>query len=221
MKLAIALRGIAFSNDTSGMATSQNVSYKTCINSLKDNVINPLKEKFDQIDIFLVTYKSEGLDIEELKRDYLAVDSLLYEKEVMFQSIPIFRRVSKLLNDSITLIKNNDANYDFILITRFDLYFYRKLRLDDFDFTKINFGWTADKGQNDDNFILFDSKFADRLAHIIQSHQHPHSINGIVGHDLCSYVSRPLVPAEGYNLPDFYYFARHMEECRDGRMKLF
>jgi hypothetical protein len=213
--LALILRGISYYNNPKiEVSKSSTVNYKNCLESVRENLIKPLKTIFEKIDIFIVTYDSEILS--DLRNDFQPIDQKIYpiqfiakvdrETVVQFQML-----------DAVKLIEPYD--YKYVLITRFDLYYYNSLNIKDINLEKFNFGWVADVGQADDNFLLFNKKkYLHQLKNYFSQNSYPHGLNKFV--DNPSYICK-LDPHNGYNYPYFYIFARCIEDYKNRKIKLY
>lgn len=147
MKILINLVGLSYHDVGNGLH-----SYKPVYDNLFKNVVNPLREN-NQIDFFLQTYETS--ESSELERIYNPIHSE-------------YRRLhgSKLAAfdtyiDSIEKLKQFD--YDFYIVTRFDLDIRLPLKL---NFDKFNFLfkelelWDSDKCTTD-TFYSFPKQMLD------------------------------------------------------------
>ena len=210
MKLAIVLRGISYYNGDDIISNSKNIDYRECIESFRNNLVSQLKKRFDIIDIYLVTYETEMLG--KIIEDYKPKNTLIYDRDAVFER----KTVNILMSDAIRLI--NPKEYDNVLLTRFDLYFYKPFPIHEVNLEKIVFGWKGEVGQCDDNFVLFPSKYSESLK-IGLSQNYAHGINYKFSPEECMYLST-LDPDKGYHFPDFYIFQRNISEYKSGNMKL-
>jgi hypothetical protein len=126
--------------------------------------------------------------------------------------------LSDIMIDGFELFKKNnlDDKYTHCLLTRPDLYFYRKFNLEKLDLEKVNFGWTHDGNHNCDNFILSPTKFidnlieplrVDRFSHIMQRYFNPQNMN---------FISRPISSVGETVQADFYVVFRNIEKYKNG-----
>lgn len=221
MKLAIILRGISYyDNPDVKVSNSSTVDYRECVESMEKNLIVPLKGVFNSIDFFLVTYNSPKLS--DLIETFKPIDMMIYPTS----SMQTYRKriTVKLMIDCVELLELY-PEYDYILMTRFDLYYYRALNMSKVDLEKFNFGWQGEIGQCDDSFWLFRRKHLSTLKPYLHGENFNgnscHDFNYKIGADNCNYISKPLDPANNYHMPDFWLFARYLPEFRAGTYKLY
>lgn len=207
MKIAIVLQGISFKDNKLGIS---NLYYDKCKESFYDNVIEQLKAVFNNkygknpnIDIFLVTYNNSK--IIDIIRDYKAKDLIIMPKIYLdnldkYDSVYDNYLFPLLIEKSLEITE--DCNYDYILLTRFDLFFYKPI-----DFSKINldkciFGYKDQLTQCDINFILCHRKYIYDIVPYIKSKRYIKWLNKVVGDDNVEYISKDINTT--YELPDFY-----------------
>ena len=213
MNLALILRGISYYNKPNvEVSKSSTVDYKQCLESFRENLIKPLKTIFDKIDIFIITYDNEK--ISDIRYDFNPVDEKIYPSEFIGK-VDRETVVQRQMIDAVKLIKS--YNYNYILITRFDLYYYNPINMKDINLDKFNFGWIADVGQADDNFLLFKKEQLEQLEIYFSQYSYPHGLNKFV--DNPSYICK-LDPQNGYHYPYFYIFGRYIEEYKNNEIKL-
>ena len=116
MKILINLVGLAHHDVGNGLH-----SYKPVYTNFFKNVVNPLKEN-NQVDFFLKTYTTEYES--DIKSIYTPIESDFISKQPAFDTYI----------QSIESLKEFD--YDFFIVTRFDLDIRVPLNI---DFTKFNF----------------------------------------------------------------------------------
>jgi hypothetical protein len=140
MKILINLVGLSH-HSVNGLH-----SYKPVYENLFKNVVNPLREK-NQVDFFLQTYETpEQEDIEFIyKPIYSIYNPLNPSKAAAFETYI----------NSIKKLKEFD--YDFYIVTRFDLWINEELNL---DYTKFNFlfkekDWWDNHKLTTDTFYAF------------------------------------------------------------------
>lgn len=130
-KYAICYRGISFEENLvrnyNNTPTKIKVDFSDCIESNLNNLINPLKENNNQVDIFFNTYESKKLNeyIEKIKPCSLQISE--YSPNIKQYN---FIFVIQLIINSLKQIKDyqikNNIKYDFIILTRFDLIIFQK-----------------------------------------------------------------------------------------------
>ena len=221
MKLAIILRGISYYDNTSiKVSNSPMVDYRECVESLEENLIQPLKTVFEQIDFFLVTYNSPKLI--DIFNYFNPIDAIIYPaSSILTERVRI---TPKLMIDCLHVIEPYEE-YDHILMTRFDLFYYRPFDLSKVSLDKFNFGWKGERGQCDDSFWMFRRSHIPILKTYLMGENYNgnscHDFNYKIGLDNSNYISKPLDPDNGYHMPDFWLFSRYLPEFRAGTYKLY
>ena len=217
MKLAILVRGLSYHNYKGTL-----IDYKICLKSFKECILSTLSELFEEIDFFLLTYYNEVEIFQQLLEDYKPKDLYLLPKHEMKSEIPKLS-VGEQIANGLGLIKNYKENYSFVLETRFDLYYYRKLQKEEILLDKINISWRGESGQCDDAFILFPIKFIDDLINYYSPKGTcTHYLNFVPNlREYCHYLSKDLDPENGYHFPDFFIFQRVLKDYLEGNLKVY
>lgn len=125
MRYAICYRGISYKENyfNEPGLNPYNVDFYECLESNKEYLIHPLREKGNDVDIFYHTYDSLKLKnyIDELN----PVDVYLKQFNPGIQKYNFFH-VTQLIIDSLEQVKKyqieNNITYDYIILTRFDIY---------------------------------------------------------------------------------------------------
>lgn len=132
--------------------------------NINNYIINDLRKTFD-VDIFLNTYKTPLIDDILLKLNPVAV---LYNpgRENIRGHLSMTTIIPLQIIELCDLIKtyeiNNNINYDYIIITRFDLIFNNEFSKYDINYDKINLECMFVPDYNSgDNFILFKRQYLD------------------------------------------------------------
>lgn len=221
-KLALILRGISYYDGDIKICNSDSVNYKECLNSFRENLCTPLKDIFDQIDIFLVTYMNPK--ITEIITDYKPVDMILYPYQSMFRQNS-YEITAKLMRDALFMVENyvlmSESGYDNILIIRFDMFYPRKFPIERVKLDVINFGWLGTVGQCDDCFHLFTPRHIIGIKEYLPYHNvdgYMHGLNHIFEREANYLCKRAPSTSEFY--PDFYIFQRRLKEYNEGNMEL-
>jgi hypothetical protein len=223
MNLAIVLRGIFYNdlrdkeNVPGNNLKSNYTDYRTCLPLFRDNLLSELYKVFDNIDIYIVTYENDML--EQIIMDYDVKDKIIYEKERMFGEFTM-ERLSEIMIDGLELFQKNNSNnyYSHCLLTRPDLYFYRKFNINKLDLGKINFGWTHDGNHSCDNFILFNSELSDRVIKSLLEDKYPHTLQRHFDKKEMNFISRDIHPHTDKIQPDFYIVLRYLDQFRRGEL---
>lgn len=212
-KLAIILRGISYYDGryTQESPTKSNfINYKECIQSMRSNLLTRLNKIFSEIDFFIVTYDNDKL--KDIRNDFKPIDEKIYPSDLIY-NVDKFTIVKKLILDSLDLIEPHINKYDYILLTRFDLYYCKPFDLNTINLNKFNFGWIGEIGQCDDNFLLFHKKYIKDLRDFFKINNYSHRINCFFeGED--SYIYHYL-PYREYN---FYIFYRDLDLYNNGKL---
>lgn len=150
MKIALCLQGISY-HDTYEKDGGVSVHYNTCIESLRTQVIQVLQNTGATVDLFLNTY--EGPRMKDVLRDYQPKRYVFHpfrHQPGGFYVIPQLQRTCALLLED----PNFKDAYDYVIITRFDVYFYQPIDLTRMDWNKINYTWLGE-----DNFFWIPIQF--------------------------------------------------------------
>jgi len=166
-KIAIILRGISYTENYHHKYNipKYTIDARDTYSSIFNNIIEPLQNKGNQVDIFFVTYKS--IIENELNDLYKPVKT--YYKD--FITIPHNKpkeggfMIMDQHIEGIDLVeeyeKYKNIKYDNIIITRFDLYFYQKITEININYNVFNYTFyhLVYKPTNaftvEDNFILY------------------------------------------------------------------
>lgn len=125
MKYAICYRGISYKENyfNEPGLNPYNVDFYECLPSNKKYLIDPLKEKGNEVDVFYNTYDSPKLKeyIDELNPANVCLSE--FNSKIQKYNFP---HVTQLIINSLEQIKKyqleNDIMYDYIILTRFDIY---------------------------------------------------------------------------------------------------
>lgn len=117
MNIAVLLSGISLNNEK---------DYKYCTENIKENLINTFTDA-EKVDTFLITYDSE--ELEKVIDFYNPKNHSVINYEGSSQ-------VSTYIQ-GLNLIPDNE--YDFIITTRFDIYFTNPVSTWNINFDKFNF----------------------------------------------------------------------------------
>lgn len=124
MKIAVALIGASYNNNVgpNGFNRDWNLSK----DSIKNNIINPLKQ-FGDVSVYVTTYDHD--QVEDIEKFYDVKDTLLIPYDNSHQRITYYNALQRL----------HHVDVDFIIATRFDINFFGPVSLFNFNFDKINF----------------------------------------------------------------------------------
>lgn len=156
MKIALLLRGIAYNN-----CYSHPTGKKLYIDYLKS--INNYKEYLydnNDVDVFFATYYNQSIDIDKLIEIYKPVRYELMSDpernigEIKNKYNSYAQTTMQVINLFLTHCVINKCEYDYIILTRFDLLF--KIKLSTLKLKKDKFMISCLAGNNlmDDNFFI-------------------------------------------------------------------
>lgn len=220
MKLAVVIRGISYYDEGISTGVKSNVDYRECLQSYKTVLIPVLKKLFDSIDVYLVTYYSDKLC--NIVNDYNPKDIILLPKcEISYGGTNEF--LAGLIAKSLDFVQkwSHTEDYDYILQTRFDLYYYQPPLISRFQLDKVNFAWKGESGQCDDSFVLIPKRYIGPLVEYLSSGRCTHYMNTVIPNADRNYISKDLDPENGYHFPDFYIIARFLERYWSGNIKTY
>lgn len=220
MKLAIVLRGIFYidlrenSNIPDNNLKSLYTDYRVCLPSFRENLLEQLQSVFEKIDIYIVTYDNDLLY--QINLDFNVKDRIIYDRNKIFETFTM-PKLADMMIDGFNLFKKNNINneYTHILLTRPDLYYYKKFDLSKVDLDKVNFGWTHDGNHNCDNFILSPSIKVDSLISSLND-KFSHIMQRFFNSDEINFISRPISSVGEQVQPDFYVIFRNIDKLKRG-----
>ena len=128
MKIGILIRGISYGRGTSGK------DFRTCIYNYMKHVYEPLSENHE-VSVYICTYTHHLID--EVREIYKPKKMELIDFEGSNQ-VTTFRK-------SLDILKGEDL--DFVISTRFDLFFNDKITDINIDYTKSNFTFRLDPSE--------------------------------------------------------------------------
>jgi hypothetical protein len=158
-KLAIGLFGIHYMEDLNHwMHWINNVDYSETYDNNKEYLYNDFEAGGNMLEFYSATYKSPKE--EDIKRDYqFRALSLQKVDNSVGQLSSYFVRRNRIFKKTIKLILDNKTkDYDFVILTRYDMNFIIPIIDMNIDFNKINLLYKAKWGDNsnlcDDNFYF-------------------------------------------------------------------
>lgn len=170
MRFALLLRGIAFcGNYRHPSKNIMMIDYKKSIENYKDYIF-----KNNNVDVFYHTYYSGGLNIGELNA-YLNPKAYSITMDHEDKSIPNVHKyqssvysLMSVLNLFNSYVLTNKCEYDYIIVTRFDLLF--KLNIDQLILEKDTFMiscMTENPRLMDDNFFMSGPELFKKFLYIL------------------------------------------------------
>lgn len=196
MKIAINLTGIIYGLNVGQRKT--NVDWHLSRDFITEMVISPFKELNHDVDVYLTTYATSSID--ELIKYYAPKELQVLKFEGSHQKITYLKSLEKLLN----------VDVDFIVSTRFDIAFNKKLTEYPINYNKFNFlvreygAWWETHNYVNDALFMFPKKYLTQFIDAIrEEHITPyHARNNPPQPDLhTSY--RYLVPKIGIESINF------------------
>jgi len=214
MKYALILKGLSYvkdlDHDNDKVGKSYTIDFDNSIQSFKDKIINPLRENGNDVDIYFNTNSSEKLDkyIENLEP--ICVSKYEYSHKKSSWAL-----INKLIYDGLLLVKNKGINYDYIIVTRFDIYIFENIM-------NVLTAYIPDIGlstttPNNDCFFIFNGSLLDKMLNVFRflytnneiSHRYPElsQMLGIKVHTFYNYTG--ACTKESMQVP-FYRINRHI-----------
>jgi hypothetical protein len=168
-KIAILLRGIAYTKSYSSFrGGNRHIDYTKCLESLHEYVIEN-----NQVDFYLHTWKTPELNIEELLDTYKPIayqvdEPITCENQKRTQYYSCNQSIQRVLK--LFLDNSVDKDYDYIIITRYDLKFF-------YPFSKFNLEpnttYTMNRNQltSEDNFLVLSRDFIPKYQLILHNYR--------------------------------------------------
>lgn len=164
MRIAICLRGISFLENYYHKygIPPYTIDYRDTCDSFLNNVLHPLKNQGHEVDVYLYTYHhSHESHMESI---YQPIRSIYKD----YQPIPLGIAQTQigepmLIDHHLNCIEMiQDKEYDHVIITRFDLYFYQNILDIGIDWDTFNFPFMhlarSPQGtifSSEDNFVMY------------------------------------------------------------------
>ncbi len=159
MKVALLLRGMTY-KDFYVHHTGKilKVDYRENLDKIKEQIINPLKQKYDT-DVYLATHSS-SLDKNDIIKDFdPLVDYDFIYQEGLTQTDNLLAGLRLIYRQGEN--KYFPKKYDFIIVLRLDIDLLMNINDIKYDVNKFNFLWNeiTKDGQVGDCMFFFHSKF--------------------------------------------------------------
>lgn len=155
MKIAICYRGLHDLENEYDKRTRYH--YKETLENHKEFLIEPLKQN-NEVDIYHFTYNSHLIN--ELFNDYNSKKIILLDDNIKSNYFDSIKRVVLFNNIICEYFKNNNDNYDVIIILRYDFKIIVPINEWNLDYNKINFIFKHyDCNNTEDNFHLIPIKY--------------------------------------------------------------
>lgn len=196
MRIALILRGISYVEDYLHRdgKNKHPINFMDSSNTINENIIQSLTNMGHNVDVFIHTYYSSKMN--EVIEFYKPVKSIFttYRKmnittdQENIKEPMLVQRHLEIINMVDHYEKDFNFKYDTIIITRFDLYFYKALHDLQIDFNCVNIPfWHIARPMNqppifscDDNFIIVPNNkinlYRECLEQIIKDGKNNHYI---------------------------------------------
>lgn len=155
MKIAVCLFGISYIENFDHWRNKKiDIDYRNYLINNKENVYDCFENSF--IDFFISTNKNSYMN---------DIINYFNPKKHKFTDLIMNRTLSRNthFNNVLKLCKEYNEEYDIIIVTRFDLYFEKKISEYVIDLTTMNITSELINNQICDNFYLFPYKYIDHM----------------------------------------------------------
>jgi hypothetical protein len=158
MRVALGLFGISYLHRNVNWLRNwlvYDIDFRKSVSNYNKYIINHLKNEGYAVDVYASTYDSNHItDLKsQIAQSYNTVKLAMCNYKINTPTNNLSRNIifSRLCHS----ILNSKVQYDFVVLTRFDLIFLQKLSDVSIDLTKINVVHETDKlGEYDDNFYI-------------------------------------------------------------------
>ena len=164
MKVALLLFGLSYSEFTHWSTKKLKVDWKKSFTNYKDFIYRYFNDMNYDVDLYFSTTKSNKAEQNKIIRYY---NPIKYNFSDMNNDATESRKF-KLLN-VIDLCKSTNIQYDYILITRFDLLFKKNFATSNINLNKFNVVSTMEESIFiDDNFYLFPFEMLHKFEGVVK-----------------------------------------------------
>lgn len=192
MKIAILFSGLHYKeNYKQGLTKNNtyNINYKDSFNNIKTNILDN-----NNIDVYISSETSRYTN--DLLNDYKPVDYIM--KNINFDdlnmknysySVKTYPIKNLRILYGLELIKKSKIEYDYIIITRFDIQFNLKLNEMNIDYNKDwNIGFKVENNVHiEDNFWIIKNSIVDKFIDLFKKRKNKklktHCINQFINED--------------------------------------
>lgn len=125
MRYALCLRGISYLENFPHDYSCEpfTVDFSPCIPYLKENIIQPLVQQGHEVDVYFWTYPSSKLEHFKQEMNPVAVELGTYQYASPGTNASVYNGILNVLS----LTKQSDRAYDYVLCSRFDNVFFEKI----------------------------------------------------------------------------------------------
>lgn len=167
MKVALLLFGLSYTEFTHWSNRKLKVDWKKSYTNYKDFIYRYFNDMNYDVDLYFSTTKSNKAEQNKIIKYYKPIK---YNFSDMNNDDTESRKL-KLLN-VIDLCKSTNIQYDYILITRFDLLFKKNFATSNINLNKFNVVSTMNESEFiDDNFYLFPFEMITKFYEIVKRKQ--------------------------------------------------
>lgn len=201
MKIAVILKGIAKQDNFLHFSKSRmNIDWNTCKDNIKATLIDDALSRGYSVDVFLATY--EGTYTQDL------VDYYKPKSHVFCEMAPETNQLSHLVN----VLDPSFANYDFVVVSRFDIQFkvnvYDIAKIDTLD--KVLFPWREEKNLVGDCLFIIPGKYVEDVIKVVtdyykNKHCSFHYLGQGLGDDKLSFMFDGLYDSNSDKCPNPLY----------------
>lgn len=209
MRVALLIRGITFDDKFKHWTGKLlQIDYKNNLQNVISKVIIPLKKSND-VDLYLTTYHSIERPKQMLLNDF---DIECIENVTILE-----RNDTKQMDSFLTGLKTIQASakeYDFIIVTRFDLDLKYNIDLIPWDCNKVNFLWyeTSNDNRVGDCMHFIPLKFLNEFIECLSICPY---------RTCCHYVKNYLDPIIGINNINIIFKEKYWSNTDDGENPLY
>lgn len=226
MKISIVLRGISYLENYLHKYNLKlyTIDFRDTFLSFKKNVVEPYLKKGYEVDIFISTYNNKyNVELLEMykpvKYNFIDYEQIpLGESQQIIGEPMIIDQIKNCINMIEEHEKEKNFLYDFVIITRFDLYFYQNIDDIFIDFNNINllfYHITKERVfSSEDNFIFYPRNKQNLIKYCLEKLKKDVKSSHILGKYLIinGETIKYLFGEKGegsYDYP-FYKFGRHI-----------
>lgn len=175
-RVAIGLFGISYKENYEHWVSQDypkpyifKIDFRNSIHNFFARLVNPITQKGYKVDFFGSTYRTKGFTTSFYKKYYPFKDLYLMSKAESEK----YRDITELRNAHylkvLDMILNSKQNYDFIVLTRWDLYFLQSFSDLNIDYKKINISHKVQVNEwADDNFYIIPGEYLKKYRNFIE-----------------------------------------------------
>lgn len=170
-----------------------------CSAPLNDNILNPLKKIFKHINFYIITYYN--FKVIDIINEYKPKDMILLPNiNININNYDDDYYLSSIFEKAFEITDNDE--YDYLLLTRLDLFFYKQIHFTHIYENKCIFGSHDTMTRCDNNFIMCHKKYVTHIYTYIKSKRYLKWLNKVIGEDNINYIIKDIQIYN--NLSNFY-----------------